>query len=305
MKGKILVTGASGFVGRNLFEALKRKGCDVVGTRYTRDVPELKYCDLTSYPETMAALDGIEYVIMVATKSYGAKICSTNPCSMVREGIIMNANLLDACYRKGVKKVMFISSSVVYQHSYKPLEEYDLDLNQPPYSMYMGVGWVKRYTEQLCEFYNRLGMKINIVRPTNIYGRYDKLEEEKSHFVPAIIQRTIRKDNPFLVWGSGNNQKDLIYIDDFIRDILLVFDNYNNVEPVNICSGELHSIREIVKEILDIGQHRVIPVYDITKPDSVPYKCILKNKFDSLFGKQDYISLRKGLEKTYDSFSSS
>jgi len=148
-------------------------------------------------------------------------------------------------------------------------------------------------------------MKINIVRPTNIYGRYDKLEEEKSHFVPAIIQRTIRKDNPFLVWGSGNNQKDLIYIDDFIRDILLVFDNYNNVEPVNICSGELHSIREIVKEILDIGQHRVIPVYDITKPDSVPYKCILKNKFDSLFGKQDYISLRKGLEKTYDSFSSS
>ena len=299
-KGKILITGASGFVGRNLYETLKKIGYNVVGIKHSKNIPGLIKCYLTEHKQTTDILKDIDYIFMVATKTYGAATCTKNPCAIVREGIIMNVNLLDACYKKGVKKVLFISSSVVYQHSFKPLAEEDLDLNQVPFHLYMGVGWVKRYTEQLCKFYDQLGMDVNIVRPTNIYGKYDKLEEEKSHFVPAIIQRVIRRNSPFMVWGSGNNLKDLIYIDDFVRDILLVFKRHTGVDPINVCSGELHSIRDIVKDILDIGRHRVSPIYDTTKPDSVPYKCLIKNKFNSLFGKQDYVPLRKGLARTYN-----
>jgi len=304
-KGKILVTGASGFIGRNLYDTLKTVGYDVIGTQYSKHMGDLITCDLTSYNQARRILDGVDYVFMVATKTYGAHTCTNDPCALVREGIIMNANLLDACYKKRVKKVIFISSSVVYQDAFKPLSEEDLDLNKDPYPLYMGVGWVKRYTEQLCRFYSKLGMEINIVRPTNVYGKYDKLEEEKSHFVPAVISRAIKRDNPFIVWGTGNNQKDLIYIDDFIRDILLVFKKHKGIDPINICSGELHSIKEIVETILDIRQHKVNIIYDTTKPDSVPYKCILKNKFNSLFGKQKYTPLREGLEKTIDYFSRS
>lgn len=293
---KILVTGASGFVGGNLFEKLKKEGLNVIGTYYNKKLPDLIYCNLTDYEEVDDIVKDVNYILMIAAKTYGAWQLKYNPASMVKDTITMDANILEAAYKYKIKKCLYVSSSVVYQESFKQLEENDLDWNKNPYYKYLGVGWVKRYIEKLCEFYSQLGMKINIVRPSNIYGTGDKYEEGKSHFIPAIIKRALERQNPFIVWGTGNSVKDLIYIDDFLRDILKIFINYNKVDAFNLCSEQLFTIKEIVNVILDKTNYNIEPVYDITKPDSIPFKSISRQKFDSILGREDYTSLYKGIE---------
>ena len=298
MKGKVLVIGASGFIGRNLYETLEAQGVDVTGSQFTGSDSRFVCCDLTNYEMTKLLIKDYDYVFMAAAKTYGVGLFANRPEALVRESVVMNANVFHACYETGVKKLLYISSSVVYQDGFKPFTEEDLDLNQETFPIYKGVGWVKRYAEQLASFYNHIGLDVVVVRPTNVYGKYDSFEEGKSHFIPAIIQRCLAGGDKLVVWGSGNNQKASIYIDDFIRNILLVFDRYNDASPINVCSGQLHSIKEIVDCIVDVCGFKGKVVFDPSKPESVPYKSVLINKFDSLIGKQEYTELSVGLAKT-------
>lgn len=298
--GKVLVIGASGFVGRNLYEHLKNCGIDVSGTCFSKDSKELINRDLTDYNQVKELVGKFDYVFMCAAKTYGAGLCTNSPEALVRESVIMNANVFHACYETGVKKVLFISSSVVYQESFKELEESDLDLNKPVFPLYHGVGWVKRYAEKLAEFYASLGLNIIIVRPTNIYGKYDKHEEGKSHFIPAIIKRCLSAKDELYIWGTGNNVKDLMYIDDFIIDIIKLFDVYNSCEPVNICSGVSYTIRDVVNTICSACGYFGSIKYDPSAPGSVPYKKISRNKLDTIIGKREYKTLSYGIIKTVD-----
>jgi len=298
MKGKILVLGASGFIGRNLYEYLLNEGHDAVGQGYSRTYSDLISCDLTDFNLTKMLIRGNDYVFMMAAKTFGLGVLTDKPDALVRENVVMNANVLQACYECGVKKVLLMSSSVVYQDDHRFLKEEDLDLNQQPYHLYQGVGWVKRYIEQLARFYSDLGMKVVTVRPTNVYGKYDKLDEVKSHFIPATIKKCLKATEKLIVWGSGTNVKDYIYIDDFIQDIVELFEKYDSYEPVNVCSGETHSIAEVVDIIADICGFKGSIEYDISKPETIAYKSTSNEKLKSIIGRKEYTKLRDGLSKT-------
>jgi len=295
---RYLILGGSGFIGRNICEFLRAKGHDVVGTSFSNSNSDWKL-DLTSYIqiESLLKLGSFDYVIMAAAKTYGIDISAKTPEAMVRENIIMNVNTLDACLKAGIKKVLFISSSTVYQDlKYSEvLKEEQLDLNKDPYFLYQGVGWVKRYTEQLCKFYYSRGLKSVVVRPTNIYGKYDSYREGTSHFIPAIVKRALNKEDPFKVWGTGNVQKDYIHVDDFIRDSMDLFEIYNTPDPVNICSGRVYKVKEAVDIILQECKHDVRPHYDITKLDSPALRILSKIKFKSILGLRNYIPLEEGI----------
>ena len=297
---RVLITGSSGFIGRNLFEKLKKLDADVIGTYFKKKIDGLIYCDLTDYKQVEQLVKGVDYVFMVAARTYGARVLKEEPTAMVRDTITMDANVLEASRIYGVKKVSYISSSTVYQESYNTLSEDDLDWNKNPYHVYMGVGWVKRYIEKLCEFYSQIGLSTCIVRPTNIYGKYDKYEEGKSHFIPAIIKRVLEGQNPLIVWGTGNAVKDLIYIDDFIRDLLKVFINTKKFDVFNICYEKNYTIKEIVQEILNIIDSSIKMEFDISKPDSIPFKSVTRAKLDSLYGRESYTSLNEGLTKVIE-----
>lgn len=299
LDGTFLVTGGSGFVGRNIIEYLKSQGKHVYGTYFLSGNSDF-FLDLTDNGRTsnLLQLNDIDYVIMAAAKTYGIGISASTPEAMVRENIIMNVNTLDACLKAGVKKVLFISSSTVYQDSkYSEVwTEDQLDLNKDPYFLYQGVGWVKRYTEQLCKFYHSRGLDVVVVRPTNIYGRYDSYKEGASHFIPAIVKRAVDKQTPFTVWGSGNVQKDYIHVDDFSRDCMDLYNIYNTPDPINICSGQIYTVKEAVKIILDVCEHKVVPQYDSSKLDSPASRILSKKKFKSLLGIRKYISLEDGVK---------
>jgi GDP-L-fucose synthase len=288
-EGRHLVLGASGFIGKNLFECFSNRGYDVSGTRV----------DLTDYLKARTLISGKDYVWMLAAKTFGLGVLVDKPDSLVRENIIMNANVLQACYECGVKKVLMVSSSVVYQDSDKCLNEEDLDLNQQPYHLYQGVGWVKRYTEQLARFYNTLGLNVITVRPTGVYGKYDKLDITKSHVIPALIQKFLSGSDTVEIWGLGSNIKDFVYIDDFIRDIVGLMEVYNSPEPLNICSGELHSIKEIAEIIAEITGFKGDIVYNLDKPETISIKHISNEKIRQILN-NDYLPLRDGLAKTIE-----
>jgi len=294
---KILITGASGLVGRNLFELFKKHNLNVVGTYHNNEVEGLTYCDLTDLEQVKEITRDVKYVFLLAAKTYGAKVMKENPFALVTDTVSMNTNVLQAVKDIDVKKIMFVSSSVVYQDSFKPLEENDLDLNQDPYPLYMGVGWVKRYLEKICQFYSQQGLNINIVRPTAIYGKYDKYEEGKSHFVPAIIKRALDKEDPFVVWGTGNDIKNLIYVDDVIRDMLKIMMNYDGVDAFNLCSDDEIIVSDVVDTILYYISYNTKPIYDTNKPSAIPYKSLVRNKLDSILGRENYVPLKVGMRE--------
>lgn len=296
---KILITGASGFVGRNLYNKFKTDGLNVIGTYFSRKFDDLVYCDLTDFKQLKNVFDinDIKYVFMCNAKTYGAGTMKVDPNCLVRENLHMNSNILDLSYQYKIKKLMFISSSTIYQEANYPICEDELDLNKPTYKLYTGVGGGKRYTEQLCHFYQGLGLNCNIIRPTGIYGQFDKHEEKKSHFMPAIIKRVLQKQDPLVIWGTGYSVRNMIYIDDLIRDMLKVFMSYNKSDAFNVCSDRTCTIREIVNIILSLTNTNTKPIYDITKPDAIPYRNLSRIKFDSYFGKESYLSLEEGIQK--------
>jgi len=298
-KGKILVLGASGFIGKNLYEYLLNKGYDVVGQQHSKINPDMVNCDLTDFELTKMLINGNDYIFMMAARTFGLGILKETPEALVRESIVMNANVLQACYELGVKKVFMVSSSVVYQdEKFQCLEEDDLDLNIDPYHLYQGIGWVKRYTEQLARFYSGLGLNVITVRPTGVYGKYDKMDEHKSHFIPAIIKKCLEANGTLEVWGSGKNVKDFIYIDDFVEDAVKLFEEYDSWEPLNMCSGDLHSIRYIVDRIVEIVGFRGDVIYDLNKPETIAFKSISNERINTIVKRREYTQLNEGLSKT-------
>lgn len=294
---KILITGASGLLGRNLFNLLKSQGVNVVGTYFSKNIDGLTYCDLTDLEQVKQITKDVKYIFLLAAKTYGAGVMKNNPSALVTDTVSMNTNVLESVKGTDIKKILFVSSSVVYQESFKPLEEDDLDWNQNPYPLYMGVGWVKRYLEKMCEFYSQLGLPINIVRPTSIYGKFDKYEEGKSHFVPAIIKRVLEKQDPLIIWGTGKDMKNMVYVDDLLRDMIKIMMYYDGVDAFNLCAENCLTVQEIVDIILEETEYNIKPIYDITKPGSIPYKSLIRNKLDSIVGKESYKTFREGVKE--------
>jgi nucleoside-diphosphate-sugar epimerase len=294
---KVLVCGASGMTGHNLYNYLKESGVDVGGTTFLKPIKEFITVDFTSIDNAISAIKNIDYVFICCAKTYNSQTCIDNPQSMILPNIQMVSNILEACLRNKVKRVLYISSATVYQPSFKILSEEDLDLNKNPSDIYMGIGWVKRYIEKLCEFYIKMGLEIIVVRPTNIYGRYDKNDEKINHVVPAFINRALKKEDVFNIKGNGLAVKDFIYVDDLVRDMLKIFTNYLGESTFNLCSCEETTILSLAEQIKSIVGN-TSSVECTNTLEKVPYKRISRTKFDSLYGKEKYLSLREGLERT-------
>jgi GDP-L-fucose synthase len=299
---KVLVCGASGMTGHNLYDYLKANGINVSGTTHSKCIPEFIQCDFTKFDDALRVTKDIDYVFICCAKTYNAQTCMTNPQSMILPNIQMVSNILEASLRNKVKRALYISSATVYQPSFKVLSEEDLDWNENPAHIYMGVGWVKRYLEKLCEFYTSIGLPVSVIRPTNIYGKYDKSDEKFSHVVPALIQRALKKESIFKVYGNGLAVKDFIYVDDLVRDtIKLLMSGYT--QPVNICSEIDTTIKDLANTIVALMGYCPKIEFTSNTIDNVPYKRISRRKFDALFGRDSYTPLVCGLEETIKWFS--
>ena len=304
----ILVAGGSGFVGTNLTSALIKHGARVRSTYHSKqpkfriDSVEYVSADLLNASDCSKVTKDIDYVFMAAANSSGAAVMERTPLVHLTPNLIMNAQMLAASYENNIKRFCFISSNTVY-----PLTDFavkESDANFEFFEKYFIVGWMKRFSEIMCEMYSnniKIPMQTVTVRPGNLYGPFDKYNNSESKVIAALIRRAIEGEDPYSVWGDGLDIKDFLYINDFIEGMLLAFENAQDFEPINIASGKPVTIREVIKVILDVtGQANVNVAYDSTKPTMIPKRMIDVGKMKALTGWYAKTDLVDGISQTVD-----
>lgn len=311
---KVLICGASCLTGRNLFDLMQTLGADVRGTcltdqhYYADGRPMFRVVDFTNREQAARVFTTkYDYVFLCAAQSYNAATCKDNPEVLILPNLTMTSNILEFAYKSGAGRVMFLSSSVTSQPHTSPLYEEDLDLNQDPYPLYLGIGWVKRYLEKLCKFYSRRGLPCTVVRLTNVYGRYDKTDPDKCHVIPALVMRGLNRENPFVLKSLGNGVKNFVHVNDVVRDMakaMLVEGDYN---VFNLTGDESVRIADLVTTLLDVFRE-IDPTYSPRlvfegHPDGAPYVRLSRDKFDEICGRESYIPLRQGLKEVIEWYS--
>ena len=303
---RILVAGGTGFVGTHLTATLTKLGAQVRSTFHTKaprqrfDSVEYVQADLLSAEDCKRVTSKMDFIFMAAANSSGAAVMEMTPLVHLTPNLIMNAQMLAASYENRVQRFCFISSNTVY-----PLTDFavkESDVNFEYFEKYFIVGWMKRFSEVMCEMYSnniKSPMETVTVRPGNLYGPFDKFNNAESKVIAALIRRAIEKEDPFTVWGDGLDVKDFLYISDFIEGMLLAFEKASNFDPINVASGTPVTIREVIKVILDVAGNSSVPVvYDVSKPTMIPKRMIDIDKIKVLTNWQPKTDLVTGITET-------
>ncbi len=305
---KILICGASGFIGRNIAEKLARRDdVELYGTYFESEpfkLDRLKFikADLRNKEEVDSAVKGMDIIIQAAATTSGSKDIVTRPYIHVTDNAIMNSLIFRAAYENKVKHIVFFSCSVMYQPSDIPVKEGDFDANKEMFKSYFGVGWTKVYIEKMCEFYSRLGTKYTAIRHSNIYGPYDKYDLEKSHVFGATMTKVMTaKNGKIVVWGTGEEERDLLHVDDLVNAVILSLERQNSLfELINIGYGKSISISELVKKIIYISGRDIKIEYDTSKPTIKTKLCLDCTKAKSILGWEPEMSLEQGIKETME-----
>jgi len=307
---KVLVSGGAGFIGANLVNRLLTLGACVRATIHKKGPvvvnKNIEYvrCDLLNMEDCKRIVSDMDYVFMCAANTSGAAVISSTPLVHVTPNVIMNSQMLEAAYFAKVRKFIWLSSNAAYPPSGDiPVKEEEM-FNGDPYKTYFGVGWMKRYTEILCRLYSQElkdSMPTVVVRPSNIYGPYDDFDFATSHMMAASIRKVIERHNPIKVWGTGDDIRDLIYIDDFIDALILAAEKINTYDPINIGLGKGYSIKQILRTILEIDAYENAEIiYDATKPSMIPVRLIDTVKAKKLLGFKAKTDIPEGIRKTVE-----
>ncbi|MFC1900280.1 NAD-dependent epimerase/dehydratase family protein [Chloroflexota bacterium] len=307
---KVLVAGGTGFIGVNLIKRLLDEGASVRATIHRKapvipdDRIEYVQCELTSMDDCKKVVEGMDYVFLCAASTSGAAVIASTPLVHVTPNIIMNSQMLEAAYFARVKKFIWLSSNAAYPPSAdRPVKEDEM-FDGDPYETYFGVAWMKRYTEILCRMYSEKlkdPLATVVIRPSNVYGPYDDYEFETSHVMAALIRRVVERHDPFEVWGTGDDVRDWIYIDDFIDAMILATEKLDSFQPINVGLGESYSIKQALKIMLEVdGYADANVVYDSSKPSMIPIRIIDTSLAEKLLGFKAKTGLREGIIKTID-----
>jgi len=306
MKKKILICGATGFVGRNLTEQLsKRDDFEIHAVRFQR--PEY-HCDNVIWhqadlrkPEDIErVINGMDIIIQAAATTSGSKDIVTRPFIHVTDNAIMNSYLFRAAFEHKIKHVVFFSCTVMYQSSHKPLKETDFDANLPLHPRYFGVGNTKLYIEKMCEFYAGISdTKFTAIRHSNIYGAHDKFDLEKSHVFGATVTKVMTATDKVTVWGTGEEERDLLHADDLVRFVELAIAKQPEKYRLYNCGlGQAISIKQLVETIVAQSGKTLTIEHDLSQPTiktSLYLDCSLAEKE---LGWTPQISLEDGIQKT-------
>ena len=312
-KKKVLVCGATGFIGRNIFENISNNSqWEVTGVYHERspfNENDFKWiqADLTQSEEVQKLLKGVDIIIQAAATTSGVKDIVNRPHIHVTDNVIMNSLLFQAAQKANVSHFIFFSCSIMYPSGPIPLKETAFKADTDIDPNYFGAGWTKVYLEKMAEFFAGIGpTRYTVIRHSNIYGPYDKFDLERSHVFGATVNKILNcKDGEITLWGDGSEERDLLYITDLVDFVRLAIKKQN--APfclVNIGYGSSISITSLTTKIIEVAKKDIRITYDKSKP-SIKTKLALDcTKAKHLFGWQPKVSLKKGIQKTIDWYKS-
>lgn len=302
---KVLVTGGTGFVGTHFVEELLRLGARVRVPIHTRPLIvndasiETVQADLTQLEDCRKAMQGVQCVFHAAGAVSAAAVTASNPMSAITQNLILTAHCLEGAWMEGVERFQVFSSSTGYPAADHPITEEEM-WSGPTYPAYFGYGWMRRYLERISEFVvSKSSMKIALVRPSAVYGRWDNFDPIASHVIPALIRRAVEKQDPYVVWGTGEEVRDFLHITDLVRGCLMMLEQHATCDPVNLGYGSTVTVKQIVQIILRAAGHEEAElVFDTTKPSTIPFRMVDTSKAKRLFGFEPRVKLEDGLADT-------
>ena len=270
---RILICGATGFIGRNLVERLAANPSHQVTAQYHDrrpfDAPGVTWvqADLTIAEEVDRTVARTEVIIQAAAVTSGAADIVSRPHIHITDNAVMNSLLFRAAHDHGVGHFVMFSCSILYLSSDQPRREEDFtgDVHPP----YHGGAWNKIYFEKMAEFFAGLGRtRYTVLRHSNIYGPHDKYDPDRSHMFGATIRKveTATADE-IVVWGAGTETRDLLYVDDLMDAVEAVLVRQDQPFALfNIGAGKAVRVRDVVQMIIDASGRALRIVHDTTKP---------------------------------------
>lgn len=312
---KIYIAGHRGMVGSAIIRALQHKGQTNI---ITRDHAKLDLTDQSAV-RNFFATEKPNQVYLAAAKVGGIHANNTYPADFLYQNLMIEANIIDAAFRNGVKKLLFLGSSCIYPKlAPQPMREDalltgTLEPTNEPYAIAKIAGI------KLCESYNRQygashGVDYRSVMPTNLYGPGDNYHPENSHVIPALIRRfheaKVNNAPNVTIWGTGTPRREFLHVDDMAAACVhimnldkLTYDKHTQpmLSHINVGYGSDLTIREVAQAIAQTVGYTGSIAFDSSKPDGTPRKLMDSSRINAL-GWHANISLKEGLKMTYEDF---
>jgi GDP-L-fucose synthase len=298
---KVWVAGHNGMVGSALVKQLEALGSEILTVARSE-------LDLRDQAETRKWLkeNKPESIIIAAAKVGGIWANNTDPIAFLYDNLMIEVNIIEAAAKIGVEKLMLLGTGCIYPKlTEQPIQESSL-LSGPlePTNEWYAIAKIAGI--KLCQAYKKQhGLNFISAMPTNLYGPKDNFNLETSHFLPAIMRKThlAKKENAkdITVWGTGKPRRELMHVHDCADALIHVMQNYDEIEPINIGTGEDMSIQYIAELVAEIIGWNGEFVYDTSKPDGTLRKLLSVDKLRKL-GWQHKIHPREGIKQVYDWF---
>lgn len=312
---KIFVAGHRGMVGSAIVRVLRKKGHVNIVTRSRSELDLREQAQVRSFFNA----ERPDQVYVAAAKVGGIHANNTYPADFIYENLMVQSNVVEAAFRAGVKRILFLGSSCIYpKYAQQPMREDalltgHLEPTNEPYAIAKIAGI------KLCESYNRQygqsqGVDYRSVMPTNLYGPGDNYHPENSHVIPALIRRfheaKLNRTSRVVIWGTGTPRREFLFVDDMARACVHVMELASEAygaqtspmcSHINVGSGSDITIEELARTISGVVGYEGEVAFDHSKPDGAPRKLMDSTRLRSS-GWQPETSLLDGLAIAYQHF---
>ena len=297
----VLVTGGAGFLGSALVRTLEQRGLAKENIR----VPRSRDLDLRQWENCVEAVRDVDLVIHLAAKVGGIGYNMANPGSLFYDNAVMGIQLMEAARQAGVRKFVAVGTICAYP-KFTPIpfreenlwEGYPEETNAP-------YGLAKKMLLLQAQAYRQpYGFNAIYLLPVNLYGPGDNFDPASSHVIPALIKKFVEAvetgAESVEVWGTGSASREFLYVDDAAEGIALAAERYDRPNPVNLGAGFEITIRDLATLIADLTGFTGEIVWDTTKPDGQPRRCLDVSRAEREFGFRAKVDFREGLERTIE-----
>ena len=297
---KIYVAGNTGLVGSAIIRMLHEKGFDNILSTPSSDWDLRNQEDVNRF----FRINKPDYVFLAAAKVGGIGANSEQPADFIYDNLMIQTNIIDAAYRNGVKKLLFLGSSCIYpKFAKQPITEDQL-LSGPLEGSNDAYAVAKIAGIKMCQAYRKqYGFNAIALMPTNLYGPHDNFDHNSGHVLPSLISKfhgSLEKSKHWEValWGDGTPMREFLHVDDLAEALYTCMEKYDSDEVINIGTGEDVTIKELAETIAGVTGYKNNVKWHTDKPNGTPRKVLNVDRVKAL-GWEPKIGLRDGIESTY------